>query len=231
MARKKGKFIVLDGVDGSGKATQTKLLVAKLRKNKIQVKTIDFPLYDKNFFGKMIGECLVGRYGNFVTLDPRIASVLYAADRWESSEKIKKWIKQGFVVIADRYASSNQIHQGGKIKNLRRRQEFLEWLEKMEFEVFKISRPDAVIYLDVPAAITEKLLQGKKAIKKKKYSIGKNDATENNKKYIKNSRQSAIELISQNNNWVRINCVLDNKMMKRDEISEIIWKEVEKIIK
>lgn len=123
---KKGKFIVIDGTDGSGKATQTKQLVRRLRKQGKKVKTIDFPRYYNNFFGKLIGEGLTGTYGNWAKLDPHIASTFYAADRFESSKQVRKWLEAGVIVIADRYASSNQIHQGGKILNGHKRKKFLQ---------------------------------------------------------------------------------------------------------
>src|SRR3989344_7072606 len=112
---KRGKFIVIDGIDGSGKATQVKLLADKLRRLKIPVKTIDFPRYHDNFFGQLIGEYLSGAYGDFIQTDPRVASVLYAADRFESSREIRQWLADGYLGIADRYVSANSIHQGGKI--------------------------------------------------------------------------------------------------------------------
>ncbi len=227
---KRGKFIVLDGTDGSGKATQTKLLVKKLKAEGYKVRTVDFPQYYKNFFGKMIGECLVGKYGDFVSIDPHVASILYAADRWESSERIKKWLKIGDIVIADRYSSSNQIHQGGKIKSNKERKLFLKWLEKMEFEVFKIPKPDAIIYLDVPSKITRELL-GKVSAKKKKYSQGKKDLAESNNKYIQNSRKSATKLVSEYNNWVKITCVRQDKILSINQIADIIYSKVQNIIK
>lgn len=228
---KRGKFIVLDGTDGSGKATQTNLLVKKLKKEGKKVKTIDFPQYKNNFFGKMIGECLVGDYGDFIAIDPHIASALYAADRWESGTTIKRWIDKGYIVIADRYVSSNQIHQGGKIKDAKKRKEFLKWLEKMEFEVFKIPKPDMIVYLDVPCDITKKLLQEKNAINKKRYSVGKKDLAENNKKHLNDSRESAIKLVGEYNNWIKIDCVKKGEMMSIDEIGEIVWDNISKIIK
>ena len=121
---KKGKFIAIEGPDGSGKETQTKILIENLQKKGFKIKTIDFPRYYDNFFGKFVGECLRGDHGDFVNLDPKIASVLYAADRWESSKKIKEWLIDGYIVIADRYASANQIHQGGKFLMNKRERSF-----------------------------------------------------------------------------------------------------------
>ena len=123
---KKGFFIVIDGTDGSGKATQTKLLAEKLKKSGRKVKTIDFPQYENNFFGKMVGRYLSGEFGKSSEVSPYLASILYAGDRFEEKETIEKWLNEGFVVIADRYASSNQIHQGGKISNSAKRKEFLD---------------------------------------------------------------------------------------------------------
>ncbi|MDP1883988.1 MAG: deoxynucleoside kinase [Candidatus Moranbacteria bacterium] len=228
---REGKFIVIDGTDGSGKATQAKLLVSKLRKNKFKVKTIDFPRYYKNFFGKFIGECLAGGYGDFLALNPRIASVLYAADRFESSKEIQKWLAEGNIVIADRYVSSNQIHQGGKIKNEKDRKDFLKWLEKMEFGIFAIPKPDAVIYLDVPVEITQKLLIGEEGGYKKRYLKGRKDAAENDIAHLQDARASAIKLIRKNNNWQRINCVKNGELMPIGEINDMIWNKVEKIVK
>jgi len=114
MHNMKGKFIVFDGNDGSGKQTQAKLLIERLEKEGHKIRIIDFPRYYDNFFGKFIGECLTGKYGDFIGIDPHIISVIYAADRFESSKEIKEWIDKGYIVLADRYVSANQIHQGGK---------------------------------------------------------------------------------------------------------------------
>src|SRR3989339_1962438 len=154
---RRGKLIVIDGTDSSGKATQVKLLVQSLKNEGLRVKILDFPEYYKNFFGKFIGHCLSEQYYNFVKVHPKIASVLYAADRSESKDKIKKWLSEGNIVIANRYASANQIHQGGKIESTKKRENFLKWLAEMEYEVFKIPKPDVVVYLDVPIPIVLKL--------------------------------------------------------------------------
>ena len=163
---RQGKFVVIDGIDGAGKATQTELLVKHLKQLKVPVRKIDFPGYERNVFGKLIGECLAGKHGDFVQVDPRIGSTLYAADRFESKAKIERWLKAGYVVIADRYVSSNQIHQGGKIKDPKKRQEFLKWLDTVEYTIFGIPRPDLIVYLHLPVALSLKLLHAKSAAKR-----------------------------------------------------------------
>jgi len=227
---KKGKFIVIDGTDGSGKATQVKELVKNLRKNKIKVKAVDFPRYYNNFFGKFIGECLIGEHGDFVKLSPKIASVLYAADRFESSVQIKKWLDAGINVIADRYASSNQIHQGGKIVDNKKRKEFLAWLEELEFGVFKIPKPQVIFYLDVPVKITQELLKEENG-KKKEYLKGKKDTVENDLKYLEDSKKSAIKMIKGSNNWVTINCIRKSKLRSIEDIGQEVLEKALKIIK
>ena len=218
----KGKLIVIDGSDGSGKATQTKLLVKYLKKTGKKVKTLDFPRYEDNFFGEFIGECLTGKYGDFVTLDPHITSVLYAADRFESKDKLDKWLEEGNTVVLDRYVSANQIHQGGKIFDSAKRKEFLQWLDKMEYGIFKLPRPGKVIYLDVPVEISRKLI--KKSQNKKQYQKdGKKDLTEQSTDYLKNARNSALWLSRENKNWSRIQCVKNDVLRSIDDIhSEII---------
>lgn len=201
-----GKLIVIDGIDGSGKATQTRLLVRRLRREGVAVKTIDFPRYYHNFFGKLLGEYLSGAFGDFTQVDPRVASVLYAADRFESSRQIRAWLEAGYAVIADRYVSANQIHQGGKIGNARERKEFMSWLSKMEYEIFQIPRPDLVVYLDVPFEVSKDWLKRKIAQRSKKYLKGRKDVAEENLTYLKNSRQSALALVKENKDWRRIEC-------------------------
>lgn len=231
MKNKRGKFIVIDGTDGSGKATQTKILVKKLKKERFKTRTVDFPRYYNNFFGKFIGECLAGKHGNFLEISPYIASILYAADRWESREKIESWLNKGYIVIADRYVSSNQIHQGGKIKNDKKRKEFLGWLEKLEYKIFKIPKPEAIIYLDIPLNITQKLLKVKGGNRKKKYLQGGKDLHENNAEHLQNAKNSAMKIIKNNNNWIYVNCIESGRLMSVGHIHNIIWEKIKKIIK
>ena len=164
---KKGKLIVIDGTDGSGKATQVKLLAKTLRNEGYKIKIVDFPEYYKNFFGAFIGHCLSEQYYNFLNVHPKIASIMYAADRWESSGEMRNWLKKGYIIIANRYVSANQIHQAGKIKNAKKRNNFMKWLDEMEYKVFKIPRPDITLYLDLPVKIILKLLKHRESSRMK----------------------------------------------------------------
>ena len=220
---RKGKLIVIDGIDGSGKATQVGLLAKRFKEEGIKFKTIDFPRYYDNFFGKMIGNYLSGIYGDFIKVDPRLASVLYAADRFEASADIKKWLDQGYTVIADRYVSANQIHQGGKIQDKKARQEFLKWLDRMEYGTFKIPKPDMVIYLDVPFEVSKSWLERKVTQRKKKYLKGRKDVAEDNLLHLKASRESALALGKANKSWAKIDCCKGMICMPPEGVHEKVY--------
>ena len=222
----KGRLVVIDGIDGSGKATQSRLLARRLRKEGKQVRHLEFPQYEKSFFGALLGEYLRGSFGDFVKVDPRIASVLYAADRFEAKEKMEKWLNAGCVVIADRYVSANQIHQGGKIGSAAKRKVFLQWLDRLEHRVFGMPRPHLVIYLDIPVSMSIELLtQSKKILaeKKKKYLRGRRDLAEGNRLYLEQSRRSALLLARENKNWEKVLCTERGQLFSKQKIHEAIW--------
>lgn len=228
---KKGKLIVIDGTDGSGKATQVDLLAKRLKKDGYTVKIIDFPEYYKNFFGKFIGHCLSEQYYNFVKVHPKIASVLYAADRFESKKETEKWLAKGYIVIANRYVSANQIHQGGKIKNQKKRAEFIKWLDEMEYGVFKIPKPNIVFYLSVPLDMSLAMMKERNKKSKRNYVGNKKDVHEVDIDFQKNSRESALWLAKTQKNYVQINCTSKNKIRSREDIHEEVYKDVKKLLK
>lgn len=223
----KGLFIVLDGNDGSGKATQAELLTLHFEKKGKAVEKVDFPAYGKNFFGSFIGECLAGNHGDFVNLDPKIASALYAADRFESASQIRKALEEGRMVIADRYASSNQIHQGGKIGDENARTKFLSWLDTMEHSVFGIPRPDAIVYLRVPIETSLELLQEKRGIKNQTLSEGQRDTVEEDRAYLERSVATAEWLLSTQPNWHVVDCMNDGTLRSREDIHKDIVRTVD----
>jgi len=227
----KGRLIVIDGTDGSGKATQVELLAKRLKAEGKKVMLVDFPEYYKNFFGKFIGHCLSEQYYNFINVHPKIASVLYAADRFESSTEIISYLEKGYIVLANRYVSANQIHQGGKIKSAKKRAEFIKWLDEMEYKVFKIPRPDIVLYLSVPLELSLKMMKERNKNSKRNYVGNKKDVHEVDTDFQKNSRASALWLSTYLPNFIKIDCADKNEIRTREDIHKQVYKIVKKVVK
>src|SRR3990172_749555 len=156
-----GKLIVITGIDGSGKTVQTKLIYARLLREKYAVVTTDFPQYGKTFFAEMVIKYLKGEYGSADSVSPYLAALLYAGDRWEAKEQINNWLREGRIIISNRYVCDNMAHQGGKIHAPEEKDKFIQWLDKLEHHIFGIPRPDLNILLHVPVEIAYKLIEKK----------------------------------------------------------------------
>ncbi len=202
-----------------------------MKKDGYTIKNVDFPEYYKNFFGKFIGHCLSEQYYNFVKVHPKIASVLYAGDRFESKEQIEKWLKSGYIVLANRYVSANQIHQGGKIKSAKKRADFIKWLDEMEYKVFKIPRPDVVFYLDLPISISKKLMKERNKNSSRSYLGTKKDAHEKDTEFLENSRKSALWLAKTQSYYKKVDCAIKNSIRTREDIHEEIYRKVKTLLK
>lgn len=222
---KKGKLIVIEGADASGKATQTKLLVERLETEGLAVASMDFPRYQSNLIGKLVGECLAGEHGDFLHSDPYVASVLYGADRFEAKKEIEKWLEAGTNVILDRYTSANQIHQGGKIADNAKRSEFLSWLDRLEYGVFGLPRADLTIYLQMPTELSVGLLKEKHAKDKKQHYLadGKIDTVELDIAYLEHAQMAAAWLMEENAGWKKIECAPQGTIRERADIHQEIW--------
>jgi len=224
---KRGKLIVLEGGDASGKATQTKLLLKKLKKQGYKTAAIAFPQYYTSFYGKLIGRYLKGEFGDVNQINPYLASLLYACDRWSVKDKLLEWLKQGRIVVSNRYVSASEAFMAAKLKTKSKQENFIKWLDKLEFNVNKMPKPDLTIYLDVPLEISRKLV-----IKKgyRKYMKGvKLDIHERNKPYQKRV-YVIFKRLSKRPKWIHINCTKNNKLLSKKEISNKIWAIVSKKI-
>lgn len=225
---KKGKLIIIDGTDGSGKATQTKLLVARLKKEGYKIAMADFPQYGKKSAG-LAEEYLNGKYGRPDKVGPYRASIFYACDRYDGGFKIKKWLNEGKIVISNRYVASNLGHQGGKIKNPTERKKYFQWLYNLEYNIFKIPKPDLNIILHVDAAVAQRMVDKKK---KRNYLKGKKrDAHEKDLKHLKNAEKIFIEIAKSFPKFLLIECIDKGNIMSREKINSLIWEKIKKIIK
>ena len=212
----KKRFIVIEGVDGTGKETQTGILINKLRQLGIIVLEQHFPRYDESPWGLIIKEYLNGKYGDPIKQSPYTSSIPYAADRMDASIKIKDHLSQNnsHMVVADRYMLSNAAYQSAKIENLEERKKFLDWLFKTESEKFKLITPDLTIVLTLPIEIIEKHLNERE----------EKDGHESNKEYLLRVAKLYIELAGQQNLSI-INCAENNEQLSKEKISEIIWEQ------
>jgi len=202
MKRKKGKLIVIDGADGSGKATQTKKLLKYLKKKRVKNKYISFPRYYTSFHGKHTGRFLTGEFGGNDEVSPYLSSLAFALDRLTAKDEMMEWLQEGNMVIADRYVSANMAHQGSKMP-IRKQKAFINWLYTMEYKEHKLPKEDMVIFLYVPVVTAQKLISKKK---KRKYTKGK-DKAEEDVSHQQKSVEMYRKLCKKYKHWEMINCV------------------------
>ena len=231
-----GKFIVFEGLDGSGKSTQTKLLVKHFKKEKQKVAFFDFPQYGTKYAG-FIEEYLKGKYGSAEIVGPYRASIFYACDRYDASFKIRQWLKQGKILVCDRYSASNIGHQGGKIKNKAQRNKFLKWLYNLEYKIFEIPKPDITFILKTSPKFSRKLsckITDKEKKKKRKSYLGSKvrDIHERDLDHLKNALKSYLEAAKEfPKDFIIIECIEDEKLLSPEEIHQKVWDIINKKLK
>jgi len=214
-------LIVLEGLDGAGKTTQLNLLEKYFTEKGIKTKLLHFPRFNTPLYGDLIASFLRGEFGTNV--DPRLVALLYANDRSDASSMIRAWISENNVVILDRYVYSNIAFQCAKIEDKQQREKLREWIFQMEFEYFKIPKPDISIFLDVPFDFTVKKLSEQREGADRKYLNGKDDIHESDLELQKRVRQVYIDEAIIHKNLKLIDCVGADITMK---LPETIHKEV-----
>lgn len=215
----KGKLIVIDGTDGSGKATQTKLLANRLEKAGYKVRIEDFPQYGQKSAGP-VEDYLVGIYGKADELGAYVPSVFYAVDRFAASERIRKHLKQGFIVISNRYVTANMAHQGGKIKNPKHREKYFKWITDLEYVFFKIPKPDLNVILHLPPEVSLKLVRKRGP----QYYIGskKRDVHERDIYHLRAAEKIYLS-IAKRFKYKVVEGFVDGKLESPDEIGEKVF--------
>lgn len=214
----KGTLIVLEGIDGSGKETQASLLEKKLKEKGREVMHISFPDY-KSPSSALVKMYLKGDFGkNPKDVNPYAASLFYAVDRFASYRmKWKDFYQKGGIIIADRYTTSNMVHQMTKYEDKKARKDFLSWLEKTEYEELELPVPDLVILLDIPLRVSENL------VKERARQGGSMDIHEQHLDYLRKCHDAYQELVNLYG-WKRIPCTEEGKLRTIEDIGEDVEK-------
>ena len=217
-----GKLIVIDGTDGSGKHTQSDLLITRLKSLGHNAVYFDFPRHGHPH-ASLVDDYLNGKFGSAMEVGSYKASILYAVDRFGSSFDIRKVLNEGGVAVCDRYVSANMGHQAGKIHDLVERDKYLEWLLDLEFGKLGIPRPDMNMLLYVPTVINQELVDKKE----KRDYIGdkKRDIHENDARHLDDA-ESAFLYCAKKYNWSTIYCAPNGVILSREETHDMVWKEV-----
>ena len=222
-----GKLIAIEGTDCSGKETQTNLLIKKLREEGFQVQNFSFPNYNSPT-GKIIGGPYLGKEyicdsyfdEGAVNVDPKVASLYYAADRRYNIEKIIFLLENGYNVILDRYIYSNMAHQGGKLKDKKERLEMYDFLEKLEFDLMELPKPDITIFLHMP-------LEAAKELKKNRDEAP--DGHEKDENHLKMAEEAYLEL-AERYSFEIIECANGNQAKTIEEIHNQVYKKIKDLI-
>lgn len=215
-----GKIIVIEGTDCSGKNTQAKLLEKRLRESGKKCISLSFPMYDTPT-GKIVSSYLgrneEGLFKEGATnVDPHVSCLYYAADRKYNIDKVLKYLDEDYYCLLDRYTTSNLAHQGSKIRDKDERFNMYQWIDKLEYWLLQLPKPDKTIFLHVPYEYVCELLKNRSFI----------DDDEKSPEHLKQAEDSYIEL-SELYNWDKIECVRDDKLRSVEEINDEILEIIE----
>lgn len=215
----KGKLFIIEGGDGSGKATQTRLLTEHLQRDGYDVKSVSYPDYDSDS-SALVKMYLRGDFGSDAdVVNPYAASAFFAVDRFASYQmKWKAFYEQGGIVIADRYTTSNMLYQMIKIDDPAQRRAYLAWLEDFEFRKMGLPAPDKVFLLDVPLAVTERLMADRTG----KTGGQTGDIHEKNEGFLAKCH-AAYDELAQRYHWQRIACTEGGAMRTPEAIHQDLY--------
>lgn len=217
----KGKLIVIDGPDGSGKGTQTNRLKERLEAEGYNSLQVSFPHYHAPS-AAMVELYLAGKLGDAVkTNNPYLVSTFYATDRYLQINEIQEALKKGSIVITDRYVAANMGHQGGKISSAEERKEFFKWLYDYEYNKLNIPRPDINLILHIPAELGRKLIERRGREK---------DIHEKDPEHLRRAEAVYLELPKLFSDFKLIECHKNGEILSVEEIHEIIWQEIKPLL-
>jgi dTMP kinase len=214
----RGKLIVIEGIDGSGKQTQAGLLARAFEERRIALVRFSFPRYESSF-GHLIARFLNGEFGPLSAVDAHFSALLYAGDRFEAKPELEEALHSGRTIVMDRYIASNLAHQAARLP-VERRAEFIAWLRHLEYRIYGLPAEDVVIYLRVPAEEGHRLVGLKSA---RSYTAKQRDLQESDLSHL-NEAVGVYDQLAKAPNWVTIDC-FDSKSGEH-RVPEAIHREV-----
>ena len=211
--------VVIEGIDGSGKGTQAQRLHSRLQQLGKPAALISFPRYTETLFGQVVGEFLNGRFGSLEQVDPFLAALLYAGDRYESRPFLLEAQRTHDVVVLDRYVPSNVAHQAAK-RDGPEREELVDRIMRVEHDVYEMPKPDLVLLLDLPVRLAQRLIAAKS---RRDYTDRPADLQEADADYLERVRQLYLQLADGERNWHTVTCTRDEQIRSIEEIGNEIW--------
>ena len=220
-----GRFFVIEGTDASGKSTQFNLLIDRLINEGYDVVTFDFPQYNKES-SYFVREYLAGNYGSSNQVGPYTASMFYALDRYAARDAMKAAMNDGKIVISNRFVGSNMGHQGTKFENAEERRGFFIWNDNLEYQMLGLPRPTASLVLRVDAQTSMQLLE-----LRSEQDDRPKDLLEADREHLEKSVEVYDDLCALfPKDFLRIDCVRSNTLMKREQIHEIVWSALQPLL-
>ncbi len=210
-----GWLVALEGIDGSGKGTQAEALQRMFLSEGRTVERLGFPRYEETFFGQRIGDFLNGRFGSLNEVPPFFASLLYAGDRLESKAVLDEALQNHEIVILDRYVPSNIAHQAAKLTG-QERDELIQWIEYVEYDLYRLPRPDRVILFDLPETVSRQLVARKAA---RGYTDQEADLQEADSGYQAAVRALYLEQAAAQASWYTVSVCQAGEPRPVDEIA------------
>jgi len=209
-------IVAIEGIDGSGKQTQTALVCEALCARGVAASTMSFPQYGKTHFAGLIGDYLNGRLGDPADISPKLIGLLYAGDRLESRDEIEELVASRDVLVLDRYTASNLAYQGAKCTGPAR-DELFDWVDQVEHGVYRLPRPNLNVFLEVPVDMAMGLVRQKRG---RTYTNRELDVHEANRRYLDQCREAYNELIERGipGPWARVSCVGDDGVILGREV-------------
>ncbi len=212
------KFIVIEGLDGSGKSTQLKLLKNYLDDHNIRFQYLHFPRTDSRIFGDLVARFLRGELGDINHVNPYLIALIYAGDRNDAKQLIEKWLNEDYLVVVDRYVFSNIAFQCAKINNQDERNKLSEWIKDLEYNYYQIPKPALNIFLNVPFEFTMQNLTNQRDGADRDYLKGKEDIHEKDIDFQRRVQDVYIHEAQTDNSLKIIQCIDDTGKMPSSEI-------------